>query len=141
MPILVVPPGNSWVTLVEANAYMDEKPDASNWSSISNDNRRRYLIAAYRWINRLPDYSISTVTNKLKYAQIELAWYIYVSGTAHYKHEALEAQGVKAFRISKFDENLNKTGLPAIVKDLLDDYNTKAGGYFPTIDRTVSQNQ
>ena len=133
---------NSWVTLIEANDYLDEKSGATAWASLSDDDKSRYLISAYRWINRMPDYEISVVTDNLKYAQIELAWYIYINGETHQKHEALQAQGVDTFRISKFSEDLSgKTDLPSIVKDLLDEYNTNAGGYFPLVERDVDQNQ
>lgn len=141
MPTIIVTT-NSWVTLIEADDYLDEKSSATAWASLGDDDKSRHLISAYRWINRIPDYDISVVTDNLKFAQIELAWYLYVNGDTHQKHEALQAQGVKSFDISKFSEDLSgTTGLPPIVQDLLDEYNTNAGGYFPTIDREVDQNQ
>lgn len=131
---------NSWVTIVEADTYLDEKVGASAWAALTDEQKSEYLITAFRWINRLPDYDFSVVTNNMKYAQIELAWYIYGNYTTHTKHEALYASGVRNFRVSKFTESLAKPELPPVVKDLLDDYDLYSGGYFPTIERDVEQN-
>ena len=86
--------------------------------------------------------TLQTVTTKLKYAQIELAWYVYIYEDSHTKHEALIAQGVKSFDLSKFSEDSSgRTGLPKVVEDLLDDYNIGSGGYLPLIEREVSENE
>lgn len=141
MPTLTVGT-NSWVTLTQANTYLDEKPGASAWATTIESEKSRYLISAYRWINRLTNYSISSVTNKLRYAQIELAWYLYGNSGTHEKHEALNAQGIKDFDLSKFSESLTGiTSLPAPVKDLLEDYDIGSGGYLPELEREVDENQ
>lgn len=141
MPTLIVDT-NSWVTLAEANSYLDEVYGASAWIGLSDDVKKRCLISAYRWINRLTNYSISIATVKVKYAQIELAWYIYQYNDTHKKHEALVAQGVKDFDLSKFSESLSsKTGLPKSVEDLLDDYDIGSGGYLPLFERDVDDNE
>jgi len=132
---------NTWATLAEANSYMESIWSGEVWIALAIENRKKLLIHAYRWINRLSNYSISSVTNKLKYAQIELAWYIYENSDTHKKHEALEAQGVTEFRLSKFYEKLSKVGLPQVVKDLLDDYDVGSGGYVPLLEREVDDNE
>jgi len=131
---------NSWVTIVEADSYLDEKYGASAWAALADEIKKECLITAYRWINRLTNYSISSVTTKLKYAQIELAWYVYTYYEPHIKHENLYASGVRDFRISKFTEKLAKPTLPDSVADLLEDYDVYSGGYFPEIEREVEQN-
>lgn len=133
---------NSWVTLDEANTYLDEKFGASAWASLTNNTKEQCLITAYRWINRLSNYSISSSTTKLKYAQIELAWYVYTYYDSHLKHEALIAQGVEEFDISKFSEtSTGKITIPDTVKDLLDEYDIGSGGYLPLIEREVVENE
>jgi len=132
---------NTWITLIEANTYFSGKYGTEAWETLPNETRKRLLISAYKWINRLPDYTISTITQNLKDAQGELAWYIYTYNDTHKKHQDLYASGVRDFRISKFTEKLDKPQLPDIVQDLLDEYNMNAGGYFPLVDREVEQNQ
>ncbi len=132
---------NTWVTLAEANSYMESKWGADDWSSLSDDNKKKLLITAFEWINSEPDYDISTVTDSLKKAQIELAWFIYENNDVYEKHELLWASGVRDFDISKFSETLKEPMLPLKVQKLLSEYNYNAGGYFPTIDREVDQNQ
>ena len=141
MPAIIIN-NNSWVTLAEANSYLLEKIGADDWATAANALKEQCLISAFRWINRLTNYSISVVTNNVKYAQIELAWYLYNYYDTHAKHEALNAQGVKEFRISKFHEALRgKTELPDTVKDLLEDYDLYSGGYLPLIEREVEENE
>jgi hypothetical protein len=141
MPVLVVDT-NSWVSVAEADAYLDELMGADAWDVLDVDIKEKCLISAYRWINRLTNYVISVATNKVKYAQILLAWYIYNYYDTHTKHEALNAQGIKDFRVSKFSETLSgKTDLPQDVKDLLEDYDLYGGGYLPTIEREVVDNE
>ena len=131
---------NTWVTLTEANIYFESKWNASAWTGLTDTQKKQLLITAYEWINGDPDYTINTVTSKLKKAQCELAWFIYNNSDTYDKHEALWASGVRDFDISKFSETLEEPGLPPKIKKLLDDYNYNAGGYFPLMDRDVDDN-
>ena len=132
---------NSWVTIAESETYLDEKLGADAWASLSDEEKTQSLISAFRWINRATNYSIGVVTDNLKYAQMELAFYIYEYSESHRKHEALIAQGVDSFRISKFWEaSSGKIELPQTVKDLLSDYDLYTAGYFPLMEREVEQN-
>lgn len=131
---------NTWVTLAEADSYFESRYGSDAWATLTADNRKKLLISAYQWINSDPAYSISAVTDKLKKAQLELAWYIYTNYEQHEKHVNLYSSGVRTFRISKFHEDLEKPQMPTIVKDLLDEYNFNSGGYFPTISREVDPN-
>ena len=62
---------NSWVTIAESDIYLDEKKGADSWAALANSEKIKDLITAYRWINGLPNLSITLVTDKLKQAQIE----------------------------------------------------------------------
>ena len=88
---------NSYVTLSEANDYFDTSPDSSTWTNKTDDQKKRSLISATRWIDTLVFYgdrcdesqalkfprtnyqvdgvelSCSTIPNNIKYAQYELA--------------------------------------------------------------------
>lgn len=133
---------NTWVTLAQANSYFLSKWNASGWNKLPSESKKQLLITAYEWINAEPDYTISTVTAKLRKAQMELAWWIYGNDDVYKKHELLWASGVREFRVSKFWESLEvEPTLPPNVKKLLDDFNIYAGGYFPLIDRDVDENQ
>ena len=88
---------NSYVTLTEANSYFETVPDSSTWTNKSDDEKKRALISATRWIETLVFYgdrcdesqalkfprtnyqvdgvelACSTIPNNIKYAQYELA--------------------------------------------------------------------
>ena len=88
---------NSYVTLSEANDYFDTSPDSSTWTNKTDDQKKRALISATRWIETLVFYgercdedqalkfprnnyqvdgvelSCSKIPNGIKYAQYELA--------------------------------------------------------------------
>ena len=88
---------NSYVTLSEANDYFDTSPDSSTWTNKTDDQKKRSLISAARWIDTLVFYgdrcddgqalkfprnnyqvdgvelSCSKIPNNIKYAQYELA--------------------------------------------------------------------
>ena len=88
---------NSYVTLTEANTYFETVPDSSTWDNKTVDQKNRALISATRWIDTFVFYgdrcddgqalkfprnnyqidgvelSCSTIPNKIKFAQYELA--------------------------------------------------------------------
>ena len=88
---------NSYVTLTEANAYFETVPDSSTWTNKTDDQKKRSLISAARWIDTLVFYgdrcddgqalkfprnnyqvdgvelACSKIPNGIKYAQYELA--------------------------------------------------------------------
>ena len=88
---------NSYVTLTEANSYFETVPDSSTWTNKTDDQKKRSLISAARWIDTLVFYgdrcddgqalkfprnnyqvdgvelACTTIPNGIKYAQYELA--------------------------------------------------------------------
>ena len=42
---------NSYVTLSEANDYFYTSPDSSTWTNKTDDQKKRSLISAARWID------------------------------------------------------------------------------------------
>ena len=88
---------NSYVTLSESNDYFDTSPDSSTWTNKTDDQKKRSLISAARWIDTLVFYgdrcddgqalkfprnnyqvdgvelACSKIPQNIKYAQFELA--------------------------------------------------------------------
>ena len=118
---------NSWVTIVEADSYLDEKWGASDWNTLTDSQKAQLLITAYRWINSDDRFEISATedADSVKYAQIETAWYVYNYNEEINNRMSLQSQGVERFSVSKFSENY-KIGagyrLPDFVDGLLDGF-------------------
>ena len=88
---------NSYASLSDSNDYFDTSPDSSTWTNKSDDEKKRALISATRWIETLVFYgdrcdesqalkfprtnyqvdgvelTCSLIPNNIKYAQYELA--------------------------------------------------------------------
>ena len=88
---------NSYASLSDSNDYFDTSPDSSTWTNKSDDEKKRALISATRWIETLVFYGdrcdegqalkfprtnyqvdtveldCSSIPNNIKYAQYELA--------------------------------------------------------------------
>jgi len=114
---------NSWITLVEANAYFLYKYGAiAGWSVLSDSDKESLLISSYRWIINNPNYTIPSAATEqnIKDAQCEGGWFIYKYWTGYVKRESLIAGGVKSFRLSKFSETFGEQSLPQSIKNLLE---------------------
>jgi len=129
---------NSWVSVIEANNYLADKWNVGTlWTALNDTQKEQALVTAFHWIQSIKKYNISPLStaNKIKYAQIELAYYIIQYYTQHKKRDALYAQGVRNFSISKWSETIDKSTLPPEVDGLLIDFITRVGGVFPIITR------
>lgn len=129
---------DSWVTVAEADTYFSMKYGAGAWAGLSNDQKVQLLVSAHNWIQSQPDISIpeTSTDTKVKQAQCEAAWYIYLHWENHDKRRALEAQGVKAFHVGNFGETLEIGQFPGWLKDLVSDFYSK-GGQFPVTHRSL----
>lgn len=142
MAVSIVVGTNSWVTLAEANEYMEGKFDADNWTSLTDDLKNRALVTAFRWIFYSDRFNIPATATAtiIKNAQIELADYVGEFFNSHKKRTALRSQGVEDFTLSKWKEKSFKApDIPSFIVDMLDDYLVGEGGYFPTVARTFSE--
>lgn len=129
---------NSWVTIVEANAYFINKwGAASDWASLTNTQKEQLLITAFNWINQNNNYSIpaSSTAVKVKQAQYEMAWFIYQYSNEYEKRRALFASGVRRFDILSFEEELAKQEMPSHIAGLLNDFLSNSGNRFFTLTR------
>lgn len=132
---MLIPGTNSFVTSTEANDYMNTRYGASGWFAISTTDREALLIDAFRWLvsEGVPKNSMRDET---KWAQVELAWYIYRFLEEHEKRESLIASGVTDFKLSKWREKLSQTGLPQRVKEFASK-DLQLGGGFSSFNRTL----
>lgn len=130
---------NSWVTVAEADAYFSDRWLASAWAGLANTQKEQLLITAYRWIQAQSFFSIpaSSTSVKVKNAQFELAWYIYKFFGETEKRRALYTQGVREFKLSKWEETLEEGGFPDFIMDMLGDEIVNLGHRFPTISREL----
>lgn len=121
---------DTWVTISEANSYLNTKWGAQSWASLSQSDKEKLLISAFRWINSLSDYSIAATCTeaKVKYAQIECAWIIYTAWDDYQKRQDLYQSGVRSFNFDGWQESLVKPDLPFLVKELLSGFVTGSGG-------------
>jgi len=127
---------NSWVTMIEADTYFSERLGSENW--VSGADKEKALKTAYRQIKFNGDYEIgSTVTDNLKYAQMEQAYFL-LSFEADISHrKALQAQGVISAGIIKetyVEGDLSKVALCQFSQMLLKDYSTKKHAFLVDID-------
>lgn len=139
----IVVGSNSWVTVAEADTYLEGKWGASGWAGLDPVTQKTpLLISAFRWIRRLTGYSVpaDSTDQNVKDAQCEAAWYLYKHGTGSDKREALRAQGVKAFRVMSFSETLTASEVPDFIADLLKDYESTYGHAKITVSRDMKSN-
>jgi hypothetical protein len=135
MAITLVVGTNTFVTLAEANNYLEEKFGADDWVTLGDEQKKQCLVTSFRWIVRLGVDPSSTATN-VKHAQIELAWWIYNRYDEYQHREALYAGGVREFSVLKWSETLENPDVPQFIKDIIGDL-IGVGGYFPEFDREL----
>ena len=116
---------NSWITLAEADAYLDNKFEADNWTAAVQNYREQAIITSFWRIYGSSEYTISKASTdeNVKNAQAETAYFILTYNSELSKRSALQATGVKSHSISKFSELYSgKVGtlLPQEAIDLLD---------------------
>ena len=130
---------NSWVTVIEADNYLSDKFGADGWSALSNNVKEQCLVTAFWWLYTYPGLNVpKTSTNeKIKTAQIELAWWVYNNYPEFEKRGVLIASGVEDFTLSKWKEKLGKQDLPYFILNLIFELLTDTGGFFPTFNRDL----
>ena len=135
MALILTIGSNTFVTLTEANNYLEGKIGADNWATLTDTQKKQCLISAYRWLVRLgvPSTSTSTI---IKNTQIELAWWLYNNYEEYEDRESLYASGVRSFRLGEWSESLSEVDMPKFVKDAIGDI-IGIGGYFPEFNRDL----
>ena len=117
--------------------------ERSQVSGVEIEILRRTLLKRAKYIEqkferaRQFDIDDDSTDTTVKNAQIELAWYIYKFFTEHEKRRAIFAQGVRDFKLSKWEEELEKPGFPDFINDMLSSELTAIGGFFPVASREM----
>lgn len=92
-----------WATLTDADSYLLGKVGGEAWSSLTDDQRERALITAYRALVNDPMYSYpAEVTPRMRDAQIELAFYLTTSSGD--QSVTMQQAGVESFTIGTFSQ-------------------------------------
>ena len=127
---------NSWVTLVEADAYLTNKVGTQDWFSLTDTptnpgdaSKESFLITAFNYLITKAGYVIpsdSTDAN-VQAAQTEFAYYLFVYGAAYEDRINAQASGVTEFKLSKWSEKYSESSLldqplPSIVQNYLSEY-------------------
>ncbi|MCK4815127.1 hypothetical protein KA005_05095 [bacterium] len=100
---------NSYVTIAEADAYLNERIGASIWFALPDDasegadSKTVYLASAYNWLLSSPtlDLPETSTDDAIKNAQIESAFYLLEHYNALNARRSAQAQGVVSMRLSK----------------------------------------
>ena len=105
---------NSWVTLVEADAYFADHPKSSPWDVLDDPTKEQYLILSFNWIVNDPAFTAvpSTVDQNVKNGQCEGALFLINYYDDYTKRDALIATGVQSFTYSKWSETLGEVSKP-----------------------------
>lgn len=121
---------NSWVTLAEAETYFSDHIGSTPWDALTDSNKSKYLITAYRWIYYDSAFPVpaSSSETAVKNAQCEAALFLINYYTGHNKREALIAGGVKEFEYGKRREDLTSVKKPQTVIDMLSSVGYYASG-------------
>lgn len=106
---------NSWVTVIEADAYLTDRINAENWfilaaiAAAGVVSKSSLLISAYFWLLNAPQLELSSdlTDDNIKNAQIEAAFFLLEHYTALNARRAAMSTGVEEFRLSQKREKLN----------------------------------
>lgn len=126
---------NSWVTIAEADSYIADKINSGLWLTT---DKAKYLISAFYAIYTSPDLNIAkeSTNEKVKIAQIELAFWFIDNYNAWMKRQAIQGMGVTQFTADGIHESYNNKGsLPLFILDMLTDF--KTGSTIATFERDV----
>lgn len=118
---------NSWVTVLEADAYLETKTGSQGWFLLNTSpatpgepSKESYLITAFYWL--LDDsfgLSASLTSDLIKRAQFEAAYFLLNYSSEYEDREAKIAMGVNDFKNSKWEETLGSVTKPRRILDIL----------------------
>jgi hypothetical protein len=126
---------NSWVTILEADAYLTDRIGASSWFDLPDspanpgeDSKETMLVSAFYWLTGSPELEIppNSADGVVKNAQIESALFLLEHYGTINEHRGFAYAGVESFSFSKRSEsiNLNKIKIPEHIIGLLPEYAT-----------------
>jgi hypothetical protein len=123
---------NSWVTIVEADAYLTDRIEAEDWFTLSDSagpgevSKTSLLVTSFNWLigSAMLEIAKSSTDDNVKNAQIEAALHLQKHYTELDDRRANIASGLKAFKFSERSETLDwKTlGIPIHILGFLRAY-------------------
>jgi len=123
---------NTWTTGQEAEDYFGERLGSDAWNGVSDTDKIKALIMAYRQLTLCNEYSfptdISLFSSAMKKGQCEQALFLLIHIEDIDKRKGLQAQGVKSANIvgETYKENmLEKMPIASITKAFLAEYSTE----------------
>jgi len=133
---------NSWLTEAAANTYFDARLMSSDyWTDSASDNIPA-LITAYNWLNAGGFSFPVTVTQAMKDAQCEMAFFLLQHQPDLDLRMGLQVQGVIAAGVVKEryrDDNTVELPVPVIVAKLLAGYSTDRPIYLVNLARNEEE--
>lgn len=124
---------DSWVTIVEADNYLQTKINAKSWFELKEEptqsgqnSKESFLKEAYYRLLYNSEFVLtaSSTNSMLKHAQIEFALFLLQNYKDYFKREAKIASGIKSFSYSKWRESLaDSIKIPYYINNIL----SKAG--------------
>lgn len=108
---------NSWISLASADSYFSDRISTTDWDALSDTDKEKYLVTAFRWIYYDSAFSVplSSTENAVQYGQCEAALFLVQYYEEMRKREALAAGGVKSFDYGERSEDLTDVKKPATV--------------------------
>ena len=119
---------NSWVTILEADAYLTSRAGAAEWFDLDDapvtpgkDSKESFLVTAFYWLLDDPGFGLSPALTEdyIKRAQIEAALFLSKYRVDFEIREAKKAGGVDRFKNSKWEEDLGLVSKPQVVLNIL----------------------
>lgn len=128
---------NSWVTVAEADSYLEDMADVEDWFELSDDpvqrgekSKANLLVTAFRWLMyniNLINLTASLTDQNVKNAQIEGALFLLRYQEDLERRGALSATGVTRIELSKWTETIQEMSLPSKILSLLNEYSSIGG--------------
>jgi len=142
MPSTITTGTNSWVSLADANTYFDDRPNSTDYW-VSGANKNRSILYAYKLLTRSRRFSLpTTAVQVMKDAQCELCYFLLQHGEDLDIRMGLQAQGILQtgiLRETYKDRDSIEFPFPAVVVDLLSDYDNVRGAYILDVERDEEQ--
>jgi hypothetical protein len=118
---------NSWATVAEADAILENVIGSGNWFALpanaapGSASRETYLVSAFYWLSGAYGIPASVSgSDVLKRAQALAAQWMIAEWDGYRKREGLIAGGVEEFEWSRWRERLRTTvEVPRFIADLL----------------------
>lgn len=123
---------NSWVTVIEADAFLTDRINAEDWFVLAAAgaagvvSKSTLLASAYRWLLNAPQLELSSslTDDNIKNAQIEAAFFLLEHYNALNQRRAAMSTGVESFKLLGKSEklNINKLQIPDHIIGMLRAY-------------------